>query len=100
MDVVKLQEQEEFSTEHYVPKFLYSSEKLRIILLCLESGQEIAPHSSPEASLQVLKGRGSISIGEKELQVEPGSLVVVPRGLSHAVKCQDRMTLLATITAE
>lgn len=99
MSVFKLAQEEEFSPEHYVPKFLHTSEKVRVILLCLEAGQEIAPHTSPEATLHVVKGRGSITVGEEEMPVQGGTLVVVPAGVSHAVKCQERMALLATVMA-
>lgn len=100
MSVLNLQEQEEYSPEHYVPKFLHSSDKVRVILLCLDAGQEIPPHTSPEATLHVVKGSGTITVGEQEMPVQQGTLVVVPAGVSHAVRSQEKMALLATVTVE
>ncbi len=100
MSVFNLAQEEEFSSEHFVPKFLQSSDKLRIILICLEAGQEIPGHTAPEATLHVVKGKGTITVGEEEVPVQAGTLVVVPSGVSHAIKCQEKMALLATITSE
>ncbi|MDP2727992.1 MAG: cupin domain-containing protein [Dehalococcoidia bacterium] len=100
MSVFKLAQEEEFSSEHFVPKFLHSSEKVRVILLCLDAGQEIPPHTSPEATLHVVKGKGTITVGEEQVPVQEGTLVVVPAGVSHAVRSQERMALLATVTSE
>ncbi len=79
-------------------EFLHASDKIRVMLLCLDAGQEIPPHTSPEATLHVVKGKGTITVGEEAIPVEAGSLVVVPAEVSHAVKCDERMALLATVT--
>lgn len=100
MSVFNLAKEEEFSSEHFVPKFLHSSDKLRVILICIDSGQEIPAHNAPEATLHVVKGKGTITVGAEEVPVQAGSLVVAPAGQSHAVKCQERMALLVTITTE
>lgn len=98
MSVFKLAQEEEFSSDHFIPKFLHSSDKIRVMLLCLDAGQEIPPHTSPEATLHVVKGKGTITVGDDEVSVQAGTIVIVPAEVSHAVKCQERMALLATVT--
>jgi len=100
VSVFNLTQEESFSSEHYVPKFLHSSDKVRVLLLCLEAGQEIPPHTSPEATLYVVKGKGTITVGEEPVSVEAGTLVVVGAGVSHAVKSQEQMSLLVTVAGE
>lgn len=100
MSVFRLAQEEEYSSEHFVPKFIHSSDKLRVVLICIDSGQELPAHTAPEATLHVLRGQGTITVGEEEVPVQEGTLVVVPSGVSHAIRCQERMALLATITNE
>ena len=100
MSVFNLSQEEAFSSEHYVPKFLHSSDKVRVLLLCLDAGQEVPPHTSPEATLYVVKGKGTITVGEQPVPAEAGTLVVVDAGVNHAVKSQEQMSLLVTIAAE
>ncbi len=100
MSVYNLAQQEEYSSEHYVPKFLHASDKFRVLLLCLDAGQEVPPHTSPAATLLVVKGNGTITVGDETVAVEAGSLVVVDAGVNHAVKSQDRMALVVTVAAE
>lgn len=100
MSVFKLAQEEDFSSEHYVPKFLHSSDKVRVLLLCLDAGQEVPPHTSPEATLYVVKGKGTITVGEEPVPVEAGTLVVVDAGVNHAVKSHERMSLMVTVAVE
>ncbi|MDO8691146.1 MAG: cupin domain-containing protein [Dehalococcoidia bacterium] len=100
MSVFNLTREEEFSSDHYTPKFLHSSDKVRVLLLCLEAGQEVPPHTSPEATLYVVRGKGTITVGEEPVPVEAGTLIVVNAGVNHAVKSLERMALLVTVAAE
>ncbi|MDP6460002.1 MAG: cupin domain-containing protein [Candidatus Hydrothermarchaeota archaeon] len=98
METVNLDELEEYSKEYPVTKLLYDSKAARVVLFCLDAGQEIPVHvSTSEVLMQVLKGSGSLIAGEEEVKAEPGIIVACAREEPHGMKSEDRMVVLATI---
>ena len=41
-------------------------------------------HESHDATAIMLKGRGILWIGDRKLQLKPGSIVTIPRGVPHS----------------
>lgn len=98
METANLKELEEYSREHPVTKLLYDSEAVRVVLFCLDAGQEIPLHvSTSEVLMHVIKGRGSLIAGEEEVKAGPGTLVVCAREEPHGMKAEDKMVVLAAI---
>jgi quercetin dioxygenase-like cupin family protein len=98
MERISLDELEEYSREHPVTKLLHDSEAVRVVLFCLDAGQEIPLHvSTSRVLMHVIKGRGCLRAGEKEVKARPGTLVVCAREEPHGMKAEERMIVLATI---
>ncbi len=82
-----------------VAKLLHDSERCRVVLFCLEPGQEVSPHqSTSEVIFYGVEGKGTILVGTDEVEVASGTIVVCPPLLPHGIKAGSRTTVLAIIT--
>lgn len=89
MDVV------ECSKESPVKKDLLKAAGSNIVLVCLETGQEIPPHPEPySVVLVVLQGEGVITAGNVRFAVKPLHLVSVGKDENRGIRCDQRMVLL------
>lgn len=89
----------EFMEERPRTKMLYDSSKFRAVLFCLEKGQGVPRHSSPsEVMMQVYKGSGTVIVGESELSMKAGDVVVSRPNETHGFRSEgERMVVLALI---
>ncbi len=95
MQPVDVKQMVQFNPEQVQPKMLYSSEKLRVPLLCLEPGRVIPPHASAAGVFYVIQDRGIFTLAEERLTIGPGSLVVAESEVIRGIKCEDRLAILA-----
>jgi quercetin dioxygenase-like cupin family protein len=95
---VKLAQHMRFSDERIVSEVLHSCQDMRVILMNLQPGQEVAPHtSSSSVCLHVVKGKGQVLVGHEWAPAETGSIRFYPPGETHAVRATDEpLTVLAT----
>jgi mannose-6-phosphate isomerase-like protein (cupin superfamily) len=75
---------------------------LRVVLLCWPPGYATVPHVHPGAEeiFLVMGGRAVFAIGdEPEQEVGPGTFLLAPRGVIHAIRVPDGepLTLLASV---
>ncbi len=98
MGKISLKEHIKFSQEKYISKILFDSEKARLVLFCLEKGQEIVPHTvKSQVVMVVVSGKGTITVGNKTHKVKQDSLVVSESMEAHGIKADEQMVVLATI---
>jgi len=81
---------------------LVGTPALRVVLLMWPPGYATVSHVHPAAEeiFMVLHGRALFTIGsETERSVEPGELILAPRGVLHAIRVPDGppLTLLAAV---
>jgi quercetin dioxygenase-like cupin family protein len=85
----------EFSVIQHTKKDLLKTEGFNAVLVCMEDGQEIAPHPEPYCVLFIVyEGRGVITHGEEKSDVGPGSLVFVGSDERRGIKCVERMKIV------
>jgi quercetin dioxygenase-like cupin family protein len=66
-----------------------------IVLVCLETGQEIPPHPEPYAVVfVVLQGEGVITSGTVNHPVGPLHLVSVEKDENRGIRCNQKMVIL------
>lgn len=95
----RLSQFQEFDSKRVVSKLLHDSEKCRVVLFCLEPGQEVSPHeSSSEVIFYGVEGKGTVLVGTDEVELEPRAFVVCPPMLRHGIKAEERTVVLAVIT--
>ncbi len=96
---IHLSQFQEFSSERFVSKLLHDSENSRVALFCLEPNQVLSTHTTPsEVVFLVTDGTGTIIVGEEEIEVSAGMLVVCPPQIAHGLKAASRFVVLAVIT--
>ncbi len=82
----------ELAARHGPPPFrvpLAASPAIRVVLWAWQPGHTTVPHVHPRAEelFQVLAGRAVFSFaGEPERTVDPGGVLVAPRGVAHAIR--------------
>ena len=98
MGEIDLKEHVEFSKEKYVSKLLFDSDKVRMVLFCLEKGQEVPPHTvKPQVAMLVISGKGSVTVGGKTYKVKSNSVAICESMESHGIKADEQMVVLASI---
>lgn len=96
--VIRLARFQEFDSKRVVSQLLHDSERCRVVLFCLEPGQEVSPHESrSEVLLYGVAGRSTVSVGDEEVDLEPDTIVVCPPLVPHGMKATERTTILAVI---
>jgi len=92
MDLLKVVE---CSRNAPVKKDLMKTAGSNIVLVCLETGQEIPPHPEPYAVVfVVLQGEGVITVGSVEHPVKPLHLVSVKMNENRGIRCSQKMIIL------
>jgi quercetin dioxygenase-like cupin family protein len=88
-----------FQEQHFNPIGLAQSERMKLVLVCLEPGQSIPPHEpAVDMALVVIEGEGTLISGEQEQPLGPGSIGFVPAGMRRGVKAATRMIALHTVS--
>ncbi len=74
-----------FSPEKHVHVTLFSTERTKVLLLCLSPGLTVPPHSHPgfEITLQPLKGKGLLHLADgTDMPLVPGEIHFVDGSMS------------------
>ena len=80
--------------ERLVP--VLETDHMRVLLLNLGEGQAVAPCQMPLTVLYlVLEGRGRLQVGDESVELEIGSLAVVPKDAVRSIQSEMRMRVLA-----
>lgn len=73
---------------------------LRQTLMALTAGTEMAEHNSPgQATLQVLRGRVTVSAADRQWTGGVGELLVIPRE-RHGLRAEEDSVVLLTVLAD
>jgi quercetin dioxygenase-like cupin family protein len=78
-------EMERFSKDKHIHIPLFTSERTKVLLLCLSSRLSVPPHSHPgfDITLQPLKGRALLPMeGQPEIALNPGEIYFVDGAIS------------------
>lgn len=71
---------------------------LRVVLTVLKAGASLSKHSAPgPVTIHLMNGRGRLWLGERTVEMKPGSLVALERGLEHSLEAIDECAVLISI---
>ncbi len=89
----------EYSKERARTKMLYDSMTFRAVLFCLEKDQGVPRHAAPsEVMMLVYRGSGTVIVGDRELPMKAGEMVVSRPNEVHGFRSEgERMVVLALI---
>jgi quercetin dioxygenase-like cupin family protein len=78
-----------------VKKNVLKTKSFNVVLICLESGQEIPSRPEPyEVCFYIIDGSGVFSAGEEKYDLSKGNMVFVPANVARGIKCNERLTVL------
>jgi len=95
LDVWDLTKLAEFSNVQRVKKDLFKTKMFNIVLVCLETGQEIPPRPEPyDVCFCVIDGQGIFTVGEEQTNLKSGSMVFAPANVARGIKSTKRLSVL------
>lgn len=72
-----------------------------VTLFAFDAGEEISEHSAPfDALVFVLEGAITLTIGGQRVDATPGTVVLMPADIPHAVKATKAAKMMLTMLRE
>lgn len=85
----------DYADRSIVSKTLMDKKAGTLTLFSFDAGQGLSEHTSPyDATVLVLEGEAEITIGGKAMKAQAGGLVIMPAGVPHSVRAEQRFKML------
>jgi len=89
----------QFPKEGVFSTVLAKSDTYNYTLMCLAAGTDIDEHTSTkEGVVQVLKGKGTFILYDKEIKMKPGIFIFMPKDAPHSLKADEDLAILLCLT--
>ncbi|MEA5568240.1 cupin domain-containing protein [Anabaena sp. UHCC 0399] len=97
--VTQLQQQIEYPSAGILSKVIFQDKACQYTLFCLAANAEISEHTSTRnATINVLDGRGLLTLSGEKIALEAGVLVLMPANAPHALKAEANLAFLLTLS--
>ncbi|HAG79767.1 MAG TPA: cupin domain-containing protein [Cyanobacteria bacterium UBA12227] len=97
--VTQLKDKIEYAETGVLSKVLLKLSYCQYTLFCLASGTDISEHTSTRnAVVQVIEGRGILTLEGQDILLEPGVFVCMPANAPHALKADENLAFLLTLS--
>ncbi len=95
---VNARELKTFDEKKFVPKAVYQSDGIKVILAYFKKGQFIPVHT-PDVDLVlcVLEGEAEVVAGDERVIAGKDDLIIVPKGVKRGVKDLTELTVLHVV---
>lgn len=81
-----------------VSKTVLKKESGNISLFAFAKGEALSEHTAPfDAMIQVVEGKGEITIGGRPFILDSGQTIVMPANIPHAVKAVEKFKMVLTM---
>jgi quercetin dioxygenase-like cupin family protein len=82
----------------FVPKAVYQSQGVKVILAYFKEGQFIPVHA-PEVELVlcILEGKAEVVAGEERVTAAKNDIIIIPKGEKRGVKALSELTVLHVV---
>jgi quercetin dioxygenase-like cupin family protein len=88
----------DYAADSVVSKTILDKPVGTITLFAFDAGQKLSEHTAPyDAVVQVIDGRGTLTIGGTQVTVAAGEIVIMPGNVPHAVTADERFKMLLTM---
>jgi quercetin dioxygenase-like cupin family protein len=95
LDVQDLTKLVEFSKTERVKKDIYKTKMFNLVLVCLETGQEIPPRPEPyDVCFYVIAGEGVFTVGDEQANLRDGQMAFAPANVSRGIRSTKRLSIL------
>lgn len=96
---IQLREEIEYPHSGVLSKVLLKDQVCQYTLFCLAANTEISEHTSNRnATINVIEGRGLLTLSGKNIVLEPGVLVFMPANAPHALQTEDHLAFLLILS--
>lgn len=97
--VTQLKDKIEYAETGVLSKVLVKLPACQYTLFCLAAETDISEHTSTRnAVVQVIEGRGILTLEGKDIILEPGVFVFMPANAPHALKADTNLAFLLTLS--
>lgn len=84
-----------------VSKQIIKKDTGNVTLFAFDKGEGLSEHTAPfDAMVQVLDGKVEILIGGQPYVLQTGESIIMPAGISHALKAVEQFKMLLTMIKE
>lgn len=81
-----------------VSRTLAQTPSLSLTIFAFDREEGLSSHTAAgDAFVQVLDGEARITVGDKEVTVKQGEVVVMPAGIPHALHASERFKMLLVV---
>jgi quercetin dioxygenase-like cupin family protein len=88
----------DYAPDSIVSKTILDKPVGTITLFAFDEGQQLSEHTAPyDAVVQVIEGRGQLTIGGQPVTVAAGQVVIMPGNVPHSVTADERFKMLLTM---
>lgn len=100
MEVLDFKKLIKFYPDRIGREMLSDKPEMRIALMCLEPGQELAPHKAPlRLMMYVVEGRGVFKVGDEEIEADEKTCVLCEPMTPHGFRAKEsRLVVMAVVT--
>jgi len=85
----------DYSDDSIVSKALLDKQAGTLTLFAFDAGQKLSEHTAPyDAVVQVVDGRGVFTVGDRDVEVSAGQVLIMPGHIPHAVNAVERFKML------
>ncbi len=97
--VTQLKDKIEYAETGVLSKVLVKLPYCQYTLFCLAAGTDISEHTSTRnAVVQVIEGRGILTLEGQDILLESGVFVFMPANAPHALQAQENLAFLLTLS--
>ena len=98
IDFVDLGKSIQYSPGSVVSKTLLDKKAGTLTLFAFDQGQALSEHTAPfDAVVQILEGEAHLTIGGQKIIAPCGTIAIMPAGVPHSVKAEQRFKMLLTM---
>ncbi|MDP5337735.1 MAG: cupin domain-containing protein [Nodularia sp. (in: cyanobacteria)] len=97
--ITQLREQIEYPRAGVLSKVIIQDKACQYTLFCLAATTDISEHTSTRnATVNVLEGRGILTLSGEDITLEAGVFVFMPAHAPHALKAAENLAFLLTLS--
>ena len=88
----------EYAADSIVSKTILDKPVGTITLFAFDKGQKLSEHTVPyDAVVQVIDGSAQLTMGDKNVKVLAGEIIIMPANVPHAVAAEEKCKMLLTM---
>jgi len=95
---VNAEELKSLDDTKFVPKAVYQSQGMKVVLAYFKEGQFIPVHAPEiELVLCILEGKAEVIAGEERVTAGKNDIIIIPKGQKRGVKALSELTVLHVV---